>query len=76
MELKLIVAENCPACVRAETSIRKIACNYANVFMSVVDASEFTGMPISIVPALLIDDVLFSYGDVDEEKVSAIAASR
>lgn len=76
MKLKLIVTKNCLACARAETSLRKIAGNYPGLYLNIVDANDFKEKPISIVPALLVDDELFSYGDIDEEKVLAIVTSK
>ncbi len=46
------------------------------MYLNIVDANDFKEKPISIVPALLVDDELFSYGDIDEEKVLAIVTSK
>ena len=66
MKLSLIISQNCSACVRVETVLRNIALQYSNIVLNIINANDYNGKGISIVPALFINDELFSYGDIDE----------
>lgn len=69
MKLSLIITQNCSACIRAEAALRDIAMRYPNVYYNIIDEKEYKGTGISILPALIIDDELFSYGDIDESNL-------
>jgi hypothetical protein len=69
MKLTLIITQNCSTCLRAEKVLRNIVINFPDISLNIVDVNDYEGKAISIVPALLIDDELFSYGDVDEVKL-------
>ncbi len=69
MNLTLVVANNCNTCIRAEEHLKKLASEKQDISLSVVNINDYKGKGIVIVPALLINDELFSYGDVDEAKL-------
>ncbi len=69
MDLTLIVTESCAACIRAEKILRKISKYHKEISLKVVDINNYKRKEISIVPALLINDKLFSYGDIQEDKL-------
>ena len=66
MELSLIVTGNCTACTRAEGILNNLVHKHPGLSLRIIDANDYNGKGISIVPALLIEDELISYGDVDE----------
>ncbi|MCB0750767.1 MAG: thioredoxin family protein [Ignavibacteriae bacterium] len=69
MELTLVTSINCSACLRAETILKNLQSNYENIFLSIVDAKKFNNNKIQITPALLIDNKLFSYGEIEQKKL-------
>jgi alkyl hydroperoxide reductase subunit AhpF len=69
VNLTLIISDNCEACERAIKSINKIKLNNPNITANVVERSSYDNLKIQIIPALFINEELFSYGDVDEEKL-------
>lgn len=69
MNLKLIVSSNCPSCERALKSLHNIQKQYPRVKAEVININSCADSRISITPAILINDVLFSYGDIDTEKL-------
>ena len=69
MEISLIVEQNCNACIRATKTLKKIEEKLGEFPLNIIDINEYKGKNISIVPALLINGELFSYGDIDENKL-------
>jgi alkyl hydroperoxide reductase subunit AhpF len=69
MKLSLVITQNCSTCLRAEKAVRDIKINHTEISFNIVNVNDYKGKAIMIVPALLIDDELFSYGDIDEVKL-------
>lgn len=69
MNLNLIVTKDCTACKRAEAQLRKFVSRNAGLNLLITDINDFKKRGIVIVPALFIEDELFSYGDVNETKL-------
>jgi hypothetical protein len=69
MNLTLIISDNCEACDRAKKVIEKFRENYSQITIETIHINSYHGKRISITPALLIDQKLFSYGDIDESKL-------
>lgn len=70
MNLTLIISDNCEACDRAKKVLEKFRKNYSQITTETVHINYYDKKRISITPALLIDQELFSYGDIDEAKLS------
>jgi hypothetical protein len=70
MQLTLIITENCEACDRAKLVIHKFKQEHPCVQFETIDVNSYTEREISITPALLINRKLFSYGDIDTERLS------
>ena len=68
MVLTLLVAKNCHSCSRVEARLKKLI-EKINVDLLIIDINDFNRPGIAIVPALLIGDELFSYGDIDENRL-------
>lgn len=71
MNLTLIVSDNCKACERARKTINNIKLIYPQIITDIVNINSLNDRKISITPALLINNQLFSYGDIDESRLTA-----
>lgn len=69
--LELFVAEKCSACLKTEQKLSRYVQERADVNLEVINISEGEYEQISIVPALFIENVLFSYGEIDFHKLTA-----
>lgn len=69
MNLTLIISDNCKACERAKNVLQKIQIYYPEISVEIIDSASFKNSRISITPALLINQELFSYGDIDKNKL-------
>lgn len=71
MNIKLIISDNCDACNRAKAVIEDIKANGYEFDVETIHINAFTDkrILITITPALLIDDKLYSYGDIDEQRL-------
>ncbi len=69
MKLSLIITQNCAACNRAESALRNLSIRYPEISLDIIDANDYDGQSINIIPALFINDELFSYGDLDESEL-------
>lgn len=70
MTLTLIISDNCEACERAKKVLEKLRYDYAQISTEIIHYDSYDGKGISITPALLINHKLFSYGDIDEVRLS------
>jgi hypothetical protein len=71
MNLTLVTTNNCNTCRRVETQLRQFIQSHKDLTLEVVNINDFKCKGIVIVPALLIGDELFAYGDIDEKKLLA-----
>ncbi len=71
MTLTLIISDNCDACERSKIILENIQNAKPAVHIEVLHINSYNQRRISVTPALLIDNKLFSYGDIDEEKLLA-----
>lgn len=69
MNITLFVTKNCPACKRAKSQVEWLFGDRNDINLSVVDLQETRPEGIVIVPALFINDKLYSYGEIDEDKL-------
>jgi hypothetical protein len=69
MKLTLIVSDICKSCVRVEKHLQEILKSFSNISLRVVNINKLVNHRITITPALLIEDELFAYGEVDESKL-------
>ncbi len=76
MKLSLIITQNCVACTRAESILNNLVLKYPELSLRIINANDYTGKGISIVPALLIEDELYSYGDIEEPKLLSYISRR
>ena len=74
MKITLLISEDCPACERALTALSKLKLNGKKLSFVITDIAESSVSVIPIVPALFIDDKLFSYGDINTDKLSEYIA--
>lgn len=72
MIVKLIVSQNCDACKRAEETLFRMKVNNSNLYYEIIDINAYKEKSISITPALIIDNKIISYGDIDVQKLYKI----
>ena len=70
MNLKLIIVKNCPACVRAEKKLLKFAKGKKDIHLQIQNLEDYRPRNLAIIPALFINDNLYSYGEIDNTKLS------
>ena len=68
MNITLFITDNCLSCQRVENQIKELLRNRKEINLLVEDIKKVSSKGIIIAPALFIDDELYSYGDLDEEK--------
>ena len=69
MNITLFVTKNCPACKRVKDQVEWLLRNRNDINLTVEDLKVSRPEGIIIVPALFIEDELYSYGEIDEEKL-------
>ncbi|MGB5847444.1 MAG: thioredoxin family protein [Ignavibacteriaceae bacterium] len=68
MNITLFITDNCLSCQRVENQIKELLRNRKEINLLVEDIKKVSSKGIIIAPALFINDELYSYGDLDEEK--------
>jgi len=68
MNITLFVTKSCPACKRVKSQVELLLGNRKDITIVVEDLQQTRPEGIVIVPALFIDDELYSYGEIDEVK--------
>lgn len=69
MNITLIINDKCKACERAKQTLHMFQMDYPAIVTKISNRKEFKKFPINITPALLVNDELFNYGDIDKEKL-------
>lgn len=68
MNITLFITDNCLSCQRVENQIKELLRNRKEINLLVEDIKKVNSNGIIIAPAVFVDDKLYSYGDLDEEK--------
>ncbi len=68
MNLTLYVVNTCPACVRAREKLLSFASDRKKIKLNVIDVQHSSTKSI-IVPALYVEDTLYTYGEIDLNKL-------
>ena len=68
MNITLFITDNCLSCQRVENQLKKLLKNKNDIIFLIEDIKKVNSNGIIIAPALFIDDELYSYGDLDEER--------
>ncbi|MBS3944990.1 MAG: hypothetical protein KGZ42_05790 [Melioribacter sp.] len=69
MILTLVVSDNCEACDRAKIVIEEIRKKHPCLIIETININQYINRKLSITPALLIDHKLFSYGDINQNRL-------
>ncbi|MCW8805350.1 MAG: thioredoxin family protein [Ignavibacteriaceae bacterium] len=69
MELTLVISDNCQSCRRVEKHLRDILKKFSGTSLKIININNLAEQRITITPALLIEDELFAYGEIDEGKL-------
>lgn len=72
MKVELYIAKGCTTCEKVEKSLMKILIRFPSVQFLLHDIEHFNEHNISIVPALVVDNKLYSYGEFDGVKLSEL----
>lgn len=70
MNLTLIITNNCSSCKRVVAQLEQFSAKNKNVNLLIQNLNNVKYKGVVIVPALLIEEELFAYGDVNEEKLA------
>jgi predicted thioredoxin/glutaredoxin len=68
MNITLFITDNCLSCQRVENQVKKLLINRKEINLLIEDIKKVNSNGIIIAPAVFVDDKLYSYGDLDEEK--------
>ena len=71
MNITLFITDNCLSCQRVENQIKKLLRDRKEINLLIEDIKKVNSNGIIIVPAVFVNDKLYSYGDLDEEKFLA-----
>ena len=72
MTLTLLISEGCPTCDKVEHKLRSFTQKKQNINLKVADIENHPGSKSPVVPALFVDDLLYSYGDFDIDKLEKL----
>ena len=68
MNITLFTTDNCLSCQRVENQLKELLRNRKEINLLVEDIKKVNSNGIIIAPAVFVNDELYSYGDLDEEK--------
>ncbi len=68
INIQVYVASHCPACKKVVSTLQSFSENNSRTTVTIINITN-TDSPVSIVPAVFIDDELYCYGEVDKEKL-------
>lgn len=68
MNITVFITDNCLSCQRVENQIKKLLRNRKEINLLIEDIKKVNSKGIIIAPAVFVNDKLYSYGDLDEEK--------
>jgi len=68
MNITLFITDNCLSCQRVENQIKKLLRDRKEINLLIEDIKKVNSNGIIIAPAVFVNDELYSYGDLDEDK--------
>jgi len=68
MNITLFITDQCLSCQRVKNQLKELLRNRKEINFLVEDIKQVNSNGVIIVPALFIDDELYSYGDLEEDK--------
>ncbi len=72
MEITLYISSQCPVCKRVRNKLENLAEEEPDLILLVKNVNEIKEIKALIVPALFLDNKLYSYGDVNIEKLKVV----
>ena len=70
MKITLFIVKECEVCSRNERILRSFVSFNSSIQIKISDIRNVTNLNIPIVPALFVEDRLFSYGEIDVIKLA------
>jgi len=70
INLKLFVTPGCSTCAKVKLELINYFGNQNNINIKILDVSSLKDSRIVIVPALFVNDELYSYGEFDSFKLN------
>ncbi len=68
MDITLFTTENCSSCKRVETQLKKLLNGRNGFVLHIENIKNIRSKGVIIAPAVFIDEELYSYGDLNEER--------
>lgn len=68
MTLTLFVTDNCKACERVKRQVSELVRNKEGISFIVENINSYNSKHVVVVPALFVNDELYSYGDINRKK--------
>jgi len=68
ININVYVANNCPACKRAVAILQSFSYYNSGVELIVINI-ENSKAPVTIVPAVYLNDELYCFGEIDKSKL-------
>ncbi len=72
MEITLYISSQCPVCKRVRDKLENLAEEESDLFLIVKNIDDIKEIKALIVPALFLNNKLYSYGDVNIEKLKVV----
>lgn len=69
MNLTLFITDDCSVCNRVKRNLKNYSINNTEINLVIKDI-KLSPYYLAIVPALYVEDILYSYGDVDLTKLN------
>jgi hypothetical protein len=69
MDLTLIIKDNCNACNRVGQALKELSKKRNEVLLSIINIKDINNSKTQVVPSLYVNQKLYSYGDIDEQKL-------
>lgn len=68
MNITLLISNHCPTCKKAIEQLYNLKSEYPQITTKTLDVKLFGDKRIVITPAWIINNELYSYGEIDKEK--------
>lgn len=71
MEVILLISSHCDSCKKAVLQLESIKNELSQLVIRIIDIHSFADKRIFITPAWIVNGELYSYGEINEDKLLA-----